>query len=70
MYQRCQVDGGTIGQVATSSASVAWSHIKKVLPTKPSTIAALCVAGVMTAKTLWTRYITLRKIDEKIKPRS
>lgn len=63
------VDGETIGQVATSTACGAWSHIKKVLPTKTSTIAALCVAGAMTAKTLWTRYVTLRKINEKIMPK-
>lgn len=63
-----QADTGALGRIAMNAVSVTWRNIKKVLPTKPSTIAALCVAGGMTAKFLWTRHVTLRRINEKINP--
>ena len=60
-----QADIGAFGKQAIS---VAWTGIQKVLPTKPLTIAALCLAGGITAKTLWTRYVTLGAINRKINP--
>lgn len=64
----CSSIHADVGQLGQKAISAAWTGIQKVLPTKPLTIAALCVAGGITAKTLWTRYVTLRTIDGKINP--
>ena len=63
-----QAEPGVLANVATNAASAVWATVKKVLPTKASTIVALSFAGGLTAKTLWTRYVTLRRIDERIRP--
>jgi hypothetical protein len=57
-----------VGRVAMNAASGVLTAVKNVLPAKSVAIAALCIAGGMTAKALWTRYITLSRIDAYINP--
>lgn len=61
-------DTGTLGRVAVNLTSSAWDKLKKVIPSKPVTVAAVCLAGGIAVKALWTRHVTLGKIDKKINP--
>jgi len=59
---------GGVGRVGAQAVSCICRQCAQILPQKPSTIAATCIIGGLAAKALWTRFIRLRKLNEKINP--
>ncbi len=59
---------GGIGSAGAQIVAGVCRQCAKLLPQKSSTIAATCIIGGIAAKTLWTRFIRLRKLNEKINP--
>jgi hypothetical protein len=59
---------GGIGSAGSQIVAGVCRQCAKLLPQKSSTIAATCIIGGIAAKTLWTRFIRLRKLNEKINP--
>jgi hypothetical protein len=66
---RLQAGGASsVGQLVADTATASVQAIQSTMPKKFVTLAALCAVGGMTAKALWTRYVTLRNIDIAINP--
>jgi hypothetical protein len=67
-YVPCmRANGVDVGHLV-SDAAVAVQKATRTIPAKVVAIAGLCVVGCMAAKALWTRYVTLRSIDNAINP--
>jgi len=59
---------GGVGRAGAQAVAGVCRQCAKLLPQKPATIAATCIIGGVAARTLWTRCVRLRKLDEKINP--
>ncbi len=59
---------GDVGRAGAQVVAGVCRQCAKLLPQKSSTIAATCIIGGIAAKTLLTRFIRLRKLNEKINP--
>lgn len=62
------VNGAALGQAVVDSVAALPQAVRIGSPAKVAGIIALCAVGGMVAKTLWTRYVTLRNIDKAINP--
>lgn len=65
---RLQAGAAAVGELVSETAAASAQAIKRTMPNKFVALAALCAVGGMTAKALWTRYVTLRNIDITINP--